>query len=217
MHFYTLGHPEKMASTLEYPTSDLQNAYEHPISTKSPIQEYFSESTVFITGATGFIGKLIVEKLLRTCTDIKKIYVLIRSKKGKTIEQRYDEFLDCIVSWLDFSFSSFELKIILKFQIFERLKKEHPKFAQKLTLISGDCQLPDLGLRLEDKETLIEEVNCVFHCAATVRFDEKIQVAAHINVRGTRDMLRIAKKMKNLTVRFLKKIFKRKYVNFNYF
>ena len=38
----------------------------------------------------------------------------------------------------------------------------------------------------------------IFHIAATVRFDEKINVATAINVRGTRDLLKIAKQCKHL-------------------
>lgn len=34
--------------------------------------------------------------------------------------------------------------------------------------------------------------------AATVRFDEKITTALTVNVRGTRDLLKIAKQSKNL-------------------
>jgi fatty acyl-CoA reductase len=41
-------------------------------------------------------------------------------------------------------------------------------------------------------------VNVFFHVAATVRFDEKMTVATAINVRGTRDLLQIAAKCKNL-------------------
>lgn len=31
----------------------------------SSIQEFYKDATVFITGATGFLGKILVEKLLR--------------------------------------------------------------------------------------------------------------------------------------------------------
>jgi len=64
----------------------------------------------------------------------------------------------------------------------------------------GDVGLPDLGLSEIDKMTLIEEVDCVLHLAATVRFDEKLRSAAYINVRGVRDILKLAKNMKHLRV-----------------
>lgn len=56
----------------------------------SPVQEFFRNAVVFITGGTGFMGKMLIEKLLRSCPHIKHIYLLIRSKKGKNIEQRLE-------------------------------------------------------------------------------------------------------------------------------
>lgn len=60
----------------------------------SPVQEFFRDAVVFITGGTGFMGKILIEKLLRTCPHIKQIYLLIRPKKGKKVEQRLSEIFD---------------------------------------------------------------------------------------------------------------------------
>lgn len=59
----------------------------------SEILEFYKNSTVFITGATGFLGKLCMEKLLRS-TELNKIFVLMRPKKGKEIQKRFDELFD---------------------------------------------------------------------------------------------------------------------------
>lgn len=42
----------------------------------------------------GFMGKVIIDKLLRTCPGIENIYLLIRKKKGKDIHTRIDELFD---------------------------------------------------------------------------------------------------------------------------
>jgi fatty acyl-CoA reductase len=60
----------------------------------SPVQEFFRNAVVFITGGTGFMGKMLVEKLLRLCPHIKHIYLLIRFKKGKNIEQRLEDIFE---------------------------------------------------------------------------------------------------------------------------
>lgn len=60
----------------------------------SPVQEFFRDAVVFITGGTGFMGKILIEKLLRTCPHIKHIYLLIRPKKGKNVQQRLGEIFD---------------------------------------------------------------------------------------------------------------------------
>lgn len=67
--------------------------------------------------------------------------------------------------------------------------------------------LPNLGLNDDDEKRLIDEVNCVFHCAATVRFDEHIKSAVNTNVRAVKDILKLAKQMNNLKVSFLAPIF----------
>lgn len=35
-----------------------------------------------ITGCTGFLGKVILEKVLRTCPDVNKIFVMVRPKRN---------------------------------------------------------------------------------------------------------------------------------------
>lgn len=67
--------------------------------------------------------------------------------------------------------------------------------------MEGDCSAPGLGLSITDRQTLITNVNIMFHAAATVRFDEDLKLAFTINVNGTRDVLELAKEMKNLKVR----------------
>lgn len=70
----------------------------------------------------------------------------------------------------------------------------------KLFMIEGNCCLPDLGLNQRDKQIIISDVNCIFHAAATVRFDERLRIAAYTNVRGTKEILNLAKQIKDLRV-----------------
>lgn len=73
-------------------------------------------------------------------------------------------------------------------------------FAQKVVCVRGDCSKNDLGLSEGDKRHLADEVNCVFHCAGLINFDEKLRLASHVNVRATKDLLSLARCMKNLKV-----------------
>ncbi|CAH0548643.1 unnamed protein product [Brassicogethes aeneus] len=143
----------------------------------SEMKNFYEGSAVFLTGATGFVGKMMLEKLLRAVDDIK-IYILIRPKKGKDTKQRFEE--------------------IFESPLFDPLKRKRSDYAGKVEMILGDCGLPNLGICAEDTEKLCANVNTIIHCAATVRFDEKIKQAAHINVRSIRDLFVIAKQMKQL-------------------
>lgn len=64
---------------------------------ESQVRSFFGGCNVFVTGATGFFGRILVEKLLRS-TDVTTIYLLIRGKKGKNALTRMDEIFDDVVS-----------------------------------------------------------------------------------------------------------------------
>jgi FlaA1/EpsC-like NDP-sugar epimerase len=69
-------------------------------SKSGPITEWFRGRSVLVTGATGFMGKVLVEKLLRSCPDIATVYLLMRPKRGNDIRMRLDELLNTTVSCL---------------------------------------------------------------------------------------------------------------------
>lgn len=85
-------------------------------------------------------------------------------------------------------------------QIFSRLRQLVPDFRKKVVAVSGDCSQLRLGLTDEAFNDLTQKVNIIIHGAATVRFDEKIRLATHINVRGVREILQLAQKCVNLKV-----------------
>ncbi|VVC44680.1 Male sterility, NAD-binding,NAD(P)-binding domain,Fatty acyl-CoA reductase, C-terminal [Cinara cedri] len=142
------------------------------------VQEFYRDATIFITGGTGFMGKMLIEKINRSCPNFKHIYLLIRNKKGMAVSERIDA--------------------IFEDRLFMRLKHERPKFYHKVSAIAGDASLPGLGISQSDRAKLAEEVNIVFHAAATIRFDEHIRTAININVLGTREIIKLAKEMTNL-------------------
>lgn len=148
------------------------------ISSLTPIQKFYDNANIFITGSTGFLGTLLLEKILRCCPTVSTVYVLIRNKKGKNMETRFEQLFDD--------------------EVFETVKKECPDYKQKVRGIEGDCCLQDLGLNSQDRSMLINTVNIIFHVAATVRFDEKLDIAVTVNVRPVRDLARLAKQMLNL-------------------
>lgn len=63
------------------------------ISSRIGIKEFYSGKHVLVTGATGFMGKVLVEKLLRSIPDIGDVYILVRQKRGKTSKERLDNLL----------------------------------------------------------------------------------------------------------------------------
>jgi fatty acyl-CoA reductase len=91
------------------------------------------------------------------------------------------------------------------------MKSENPGYRKKVFLIKGDCSIPGLGLSVDDHAVLVQEVNIVFHAAATIRFDEELRNAFSVNVLGVKYMLELAREMLHLKARNIP--FRTTYVN----
>lgn len=65
---------------------------------RSSIKSFYRNACILVTGGTGFVGKVLLEKLLRTCDSLQCIYVLLRSKRGLSSEERYHELIQNPVS-----------------------------------------------------------------------------------------------------------------------
>ncbi|XP_047246831.1 fatty acyl-CoA reductase 1 isoform X4 [Girardinichthys multiradiatus] len=144
------------------------------------IPEYYAGKNVVISGATGFMGKVLLEKLLRSCPGVKAVYVMVRSKAGQSPQARIADMINC--------------------KLFERLQAEQPDFAEKIIAVNSDLTLLELDLSKEDQSILVENINIVFHCAATIRFNEPLKDAMQLNVLATQKMLALAHRMKHLEV-----------------
>ncbi|VVC88105.1 unnamed protein product [Leptidea sinapis] len=142
------------------------------------VSDRYAGKCVFITGGTGFLGKVLLEKLLYACPDIDRIFLLLRNKKNLSAAER--------------------LKNMLELPLYTRLKKEKPSYLNKIVPVIGDICLPQLGLSTKEEKLLIDSVSFVFHSAATVNFNDELIKTYNINVKGTERVLELCKQMKKL-------------------
>eukprot|EP00775_Hariotina_reticulata_P006278 gene6278-6517_t len=132
---------------------------------------------MLLTGSSGYVGALTLEKLLRS-TDVQRIYVLLRAKRGESAQAR--------------------LAKQLQQSAIMHLLRDNPVL-DKVVAITGDMMLPELGININDRRTLQREVNTVIHCAADIRLEAGIQQLLTANYEGTRQLLKLAASFDNLT------------------
>lgn len=145
---------------------------------ETELTRFYKNKNVLITGATGFLGKVLVWKLYDSCPDIGKIYVLLRSKNDISANKRLTQMLKA-----------------------KPFNDKHccTDLLQKIVAIESDITAPDLGLGPSEKALLKDQVNIVFHCAASVRFDAPLRDNMRDNLYGTREIIKLCDSLVNLT------------------
>ncbi|XP_074560018.1 putative fatty acyl-CoA reductase 4 [Curcuma longa] len=144
------------------------------------IVEFFKAKTLLITGSTGFLAKIFVEKLLRVQADVKRVFLLIRAADAASAMQRLQHE-------------------ILGKELFKALKEKYgdgfQSFAtSKLWPVAGDIVHENLGIqdsKLVSK--LFKEVQIIVNVAATTNFFERYDVSLDINVLGAKHVMQFAK------------------------
>lgn len=154
------------------------NNDEYEVTPAESIGDWYRGKNVLISGATGYVGKVLIERFLQLCPNVGCIYMLIRTKKGVDPLTRFEKFTNDLC--------------------FQVLRKQNPSAFQKLRLVRGDILEDELGLSSSDRQELIDNVNVVIHCAATVRFNLPLREAIGFNIFGTHRMLELATNMKQL-------------------
>ncbi|HEV3406689.1 MAG TPA: SDR family oxidoreductase, partial [Candidatus Dormibacteraeota bacterium] len=134
------------------------------------IADALKGKTILVTGSTGFLGKSIVEKCLRSIPEIKRINLAIRSSPRRPASERLE-------------------REVLSSPAFKRLKEElgEERFAalarEKLAVVEIDLGRDGLGLSEESREQL-RASDVVIHSAAAVEFDNPADLSAQTNLLG---------------------------------
>ncbi len=123
-----------------------------------------ADRTVLMTGGTGFLGLHLLRGFLAEGCKVK----LLAHAGGLPALVRVRRFLE--------SAGDFKLVSVLQ---------------QRLTIHNVDINLPTLGLSVGERDAITQDVNEMWHVAATVILDGR---AAHVwqtNVTGTENVLRL--------------------------
>lgn len=146
---------------------------------RSNITNFYRNRSVLITGGTGFVGKVLIEKLLRTCAGIATIFVLIRPKRDKHPQERLQELFAC--------------------KLFDIVRQQDEGLLSKVIAVDGDIEEVNLRLSDADLTRIRQQVSVVFNVAATVRFNEPLKKAVRTNIISLRNVVEVCRSISKLS------------------
>ena len=135
-------------------------------------------SELLLTGATGFLGKVVLHELLRRreALGVERIHLLIRANDSGFAEKRFKNeiaaspcFAGLATGWQDW-----------------------------VEVVPCELARPNAGLESGRREGLSERITHVIHCAASVQFDLALQEAATANITTALEILELAKSCRRL-------------------
>lgn len=133
-----------------------------------------SPVVILLTGVTGFLGKVVLEELVRRRNDSSihydRLVVLIRAARGQSPTER------------------FQHKVV-KSQCFSQLPS---KWDSDVEVVSGDLMEASCGLEPDILKDLTNSITHVLHCAGCVAFDSCFNVLLAENVTGSVNILELA-------------------------
>ncbi|MCC7459849.1 MAG: SDR family oxidoreductase [Proteobacteria bacterium] len=122
---------------------------------------------IFLTGASGYLGSYVAEKLLRE--HKQKLAVLIRGKDEKDVTNKLWESLQLHMD-----------------------EKEFREHLPNIRIFRGDLTETKFGLNDQDWKTLVENVESIIHCAASLN-RKSDKVCMNVNMRGTLQLIQLAR------------------------
>jgi len=146
----------------------------------SRLRDRLAGQHLLVTGSTGFLAKVFVEKLLRSVETIGGIHLLVRPRSdGTSPRQRV-------------------MQDVLRSSVFNRLRASMgDRFTrlceEKIHVIGGDLTMERLGIDDSAYDELIRRITLVVNSAATVTFDERLDHAIALNTLGPSRLLQFAK------------------------
>jgi len=131
-----------------------------------------------LTGATGFLGKVVLHELLRRreALGVERVHVLIRTNGSGSVESRFEK----------------DVAASPCFEAFE------PGWRDYVDVVACDLSLPGAGIDSGERKTLAGRVTHVINCAASVQFDLPLKDAAAANISTALEMLELAKSCRQL-------------------
>lgn len=154
----------------------------------SNVLGFLKDKNILVTGSTGFLGKIFVEKILRIQPGISCIYVLLRAEDVESARNRFE-------------------KEVMRLELFKILREQHGDnfesfIFQKVVPVVGDVAVDhNLGIDEEaTREHLWENLDAIVNNAASTAFDDRYDTSLNVNTKGAQNMVEFAKRCRKLQI-----------------
>ncbi|MFM5900129.1 MAG: thioester reductase domain-containing protein [Dolichospermum sp.] len=142
----------------------------------NPLSENFLEpKSIFLTGATGFLGAYLLSELLHKTTA--DIYCLTRCINREDGKNRLQKDLEFYLLWEE-------------------------TFSDRIIPVVGDLSQPLLGLSEEDFKKLAKTIDIIYHNGAYVNSARPYSSLKPANVLGTQEVIRLASILQTKPIHF---------------
>jgi len=144
------------------------------------VRDRLAGEHILLTGATGFLAKIFIEKILRSVETVGGLHLLVRPKPdGTSPLQRVHQD-------------------VLRSSAFDRLRAAHGERFEalcrdKIHVVPGDLTHERFGLAKDQYRELASRITLVVNSAATVTFDERLDLAVELNTLGPQRLLQFAR------------------------
>ena len=140
--------------------------------------ELFGQHEILLTGANGFVGKVLLGLLIDRFPDLKHLHVLVRPRQGVSPRERF--FKEVLNSPC--------LKPVVE--------RTGPKFfEERISVHAGDVGDPLLGLNDESLEALSGRISVIINCAGLVEFFAPVDESFKSNVDGVENAVAAARRL----------------------
>ncbi len=135
----------------------------------------FRENEILMTGANGFVGKVIVSLLLDRYPDLKHLHVVIRAPGAAAARERFAE------------------QVLASPALEPAIKRHGAGIESKVTVWAGDVSKPMGGLDEGALNALRGRVRLVLNCAGRVDFFPPVDESFRSNVDGVENLIDLAR------------------------
>ncbi|XP_047973356.1 fatty acyl-CoA reductase 3-like isoform X1 [Salvia hispanica] len=146
--------------------------------------QFLENKSILLTGAAGFLAKVVIEKIIRVQPNVKKLYLLLRAEDSSSALHRFNTE-------------------VMEKELFKVVREKYGAklnsfMEEKVCVLSGDITCDWLGLKTSILEELFEKLDFVINLAATTDFDERYDIALRVNTIGAANVLSFSKKCRKL-------------------